>query len=139
MGTPAKVVKSAPDFPRRPTPEQRAGMVAEMVREFDRYLEYAGVGLAVEGDRRTYRSRDAGVWRLHWRAGGAPSDTGPVAPGDTVLSEAPLPPDTRQRYRAQGVHWLDLAGYTRSPEGSPLTEELAAFISRYGIRLPREA
>jgi hypothetical protein len=61
-----------------------------------------------------------------------------VAPGDTVLSESPLDVSARQRYRAQRVHWLDLAGYCRSLEGSPLTEELVAFISRYGIRLPRE-
>jgi acetyltransferase-like isoleucine patch superfamily enzyme len=139
MGTPAKVVKSAPDFPRRPTPEQRAGIVAEMVREFDRYMEYSGVSLAVEGDRRTYRSRDAGIWRLHWRAGGGRAADAAVARGDTVLSEVALDASARQRYRAGGVFWLDLAGYTRSPEGSPLTEELAAFISRYGIRLPREA
>jgi acetyltransferase-like isoleucine patch superfamily enzyme len=139
MGSPAKVVKSAPDFPRKPTPEQRAGMVAEMVGGFDRYMEYSGVRLAVEGDRRTYRSPDAGTWRLWWRAGGAPAADSPVAPGDTVLTETPLDVSARQRYRAQRVYWLDLAGYTRSKEGSPLTEELAAFISRYGIRLPRDA
>jgi hypothetical protein len=36
------------------------------------------------------------------------------------------------------VHWLDLAGRTRSVGGSPLTEELAVFIARYGMRLPRD-
>jgi hypothetical protein len=71
MGSPAKVVKSAPDFPRKPTPEQRAGLVAEMIREFDRYMEYSGVSLAVEGDRRTYRSRDTGVATLLARGRGA--------------------------------------------------------------------
>jgi hypothetical protein len=40
--------------------------------------------------------------------------------------------------RATGVHWLDLAGRSRSADGSPLTEELATFIARYGIRLPRD-
>jgi acetyltransferase-like isoleucine patch superfamily enzyme len=138
MGTPAKVVKSAPNFPRRPTPEQRAGIVAEMVREFDRYMEYSGVRVTVEGDRRAYQSRDAGGWRLHWRPGGAPPPDTAVARGDTVLSEVPLEVSVRLRYRGQGVYWLDLAGYTRSSEGSPLTEELAAFVGRYGIRLPRD-
>jgi acetyltransferase-like isoleucine patch superfamily enzyme len=137
MGTPAKVVKSAPDFPKRPTTEQRAAIVADMVSEFDRYVSYTGVAVAADGDLRTYRSRQAGAWRLHWRAGSPPADDASVTRGDTVLSEYPLPPATRERYRAVGAHWLDLAGYTRSPDGSPLTEELALFIGRYGIRLPR--
>jgi hypothetical protein len=36
------------------------------------------------------------------------------------------------------VHWLDLGGKTRSLAGSPLTEELAGFLGRYGIRLARD-
>jgi hypothetical protein len=36
------------------------------------------------------------------------------------------------------VHWLDLAGHSRSSGGSPLTEELAEFLGRYGIRLVRD-
>ena len=35
------------------------------------------------------------------------------------------------------LDWLDLAGNTRSVDGSALTEEFAAFLNRYGIRLPR--
>jgi acetyltransferase-like isoleucine patch superfamily enzyme len=138
MGTPAKVVKQAPDFPRQHTPQERAHLVAKMVRAFDRYMEYSSVSVVVDGDRRTYRSRDAGVWHLHWRAGDAPAADAAMVRGDTVLAERPLETAERQRYRAAGIHWLDVAGYTRSPEGSPLTEELALFIGRYGIRLPRD-
>jgi acetyltransferase-like isoleucine patch superfamily enzyme len=138
MGSPAKVVKSAPDFPRRPTPEQRAGIVARMVADFDRLMEYSGVTITAQGEVRTYQSRDAGVWRMHWRAAGVPGKDALLSRGDTVLAEAPLAPEARRRFRDQGVYWLDLAGYTRSPAGSPLTEELALFIARYGIRLPRD-
>jgi glycosyltransferase 2 family protein len=58
--------------------------------------------------------------------------------GDTVLTEVPLSDGEKAELRANGVHWLDLAGRSRSAEGSPLTEELATFIARYGIRLPRD-
>jgi hypothetical protein len=37
------------------------------------------------------------------------------------------------------VHWLDLGSKTRSRDGSPLTEELALYLGRYGVRLARDA
>ena len=45
--------------------------------------------------------------------------------------------DIPRQFREKGIHWLDLEGNTRSPNGGPLTEELAAFLGRYGIRLVR--
>jgi acetyltransferase-like isoleucine patch superfamily enzyme len=136
LGSPAKVIKTAPDFPRRLTEEQRAALVAEMVREFDRYVTDEHVAVTVDGPVRVYRVKGR-EWRLHWvrAGGGAPPQ---AAGGDTVFTERAIPDATLGDYRARGVHWLDLGGYTRSRGGSPLTEELAVYIGRYGIRLPRD-
>jgi hypothetical protein len=49
-----------------------------------------------------------------------------------------MPLETHSRFREQRVHWLDLGGHTRSREGSPLTEELALYLGRYGVRLVRD-
>jgi hypothetical protein len=65
-------------------------------------------------------------------------DEATVAAGDTVLAEQPIADERRRAYRSRGAYWLDLGGYARSATGSPLTEELALFIGRYGIRLPRD-
>jgi hypothetical protein len=54
------------------------------------------------------------------------------------LTEVALSDAEKAELRSHGVHWLDLAGRSRSADGSPLTEELATFIARYGIRLPRD-
>jgi acetyltransferase-like isoleucine patch superfamily enzyme len=137
VGSPAKVIRSAPDFPRAPSAERRAELVAEMVSEFDRYVTYEHYVVEVRGTTRSYRPERGGApHRLHWRR----SAEEPLAParGDTVLTEVALGDDERAALRRDGVHWLDLAGRTRSEGGSPLTEELASFISRYGIRLPRD-
>jgi hypothetical protein len=56
-----------------------------------------------------------------------------------VLAESALPEAVREQFRARGVHWLDLGSKTRSRDGSPLTEELALYLGRYGIRLARDA
>lgn len=136
VGSPAKVIRSAPDFPKVPTEEERKALVAEMVSEFERYMTYEGVRIEVSGDVRTYAINGKGSWRLSWRRKyGVPLT---AVRGDTVLSEVVLSEGERATLRNGGIYWLDLAGRTRSVGGSPLTEELASFLGRYGIRLPRD-
>src|SRR6185295_3762569 len=67
VGSPAKVIRSAPDFPRAPTDEQRAALVREIMGEFDRYVAYNSVQVTPEGTARNYRYHQ-GTERLHWRA-----------------------------------------------------------------------
>lgn len=137
VGTPARVVKAAPEFPRVPDEATRAGQVARMLAEFDRYMAYERIAIE-SGDVTRYTSR-AGSHRLHRLAQGAPSLPSSLQGGDTVLAERRLTESDRAALRAAGAYWLDLAGRSRSREGSPLTEELALFLGRYGIRLPRDA
>lgn len=136
MGSPAKVIRSAPEFPRALTAQDRTRITEEMVREFDRFVADGGVRLEkVEGAPRVYRL-GGGSWRLHWVRPGVTVHA--AAPGDTLLSDRPLSEAERADCRTRGVHWLDLVGKTRSRDGSPLTEELAGFLGRYGIRLARD-
>jgi acetyltransferase-like isoleucine patch superfamily enzyme len=136
VGTPAKVIRSAPDFPRMPSEAERAEMVAQMVAEFDRYVTYERATVVVRGAQRTYAMPARGSWGLTWRR--TSGDAIATVRGDTLLSEVALSESDRASLRANGVYWLDLAGRTRSLGGSPLTEELASFLGRYGIRLPRD-
>ena len=137
VGSPAKVIRSAPDFPRVPSEEKKAAIVAEMVSEFERYVTYEHYVVEVRGATRSYRPAEGGgPLRLIWRR--SPDDALAATRGDTVLTEVALNDGEKSQLRAGGVHWLDLAGRSRSVEGSPLTEELATFIARYGIRLPRD-
>ncbi|HSD30588.1 MAG TPA: hypothetical protein VLB49_01670 [Gemmatimonadales bacterium] len=135
VGSPAKVIRSAPDFPRRLGEEDRERLIAEMVAEFDRFVADDQVTVREEGTSRmyTYQGRPA---RLHWRRGDAPPPR--AARGETVLSDRALPEEVLADYRTRGVSWLDLGAKTRSADGSPLAEELALFIGRYGIRLQRD-
>jgi acetyltransferase-like isoleucine patch superfamily enzyme len=136
VGSPAKVVRQAPDFPRHLSDEARDGLITEMLAEFDRFVADDRVTVTAEGAVRvyTYRGRPA---RLHWRRGTAPPPA--AGRGETVLSDRALPPAVLAEYRARGVHWLDLGAKGRSADGAPLTEELALFLGRYGIRLQRDA
>lgn len=136
VGTPAKVIRSAPQFPRVPDAAARAAMVAEMLAEFERYLAYEDVRVTA-GEMREYRAAGKVFRLLHLKADGGALPTA-LRARDTVLSERALADAELVTLRRAGVHWLDLAGRSRSRAGSPLTEELALFVGRYGIRLPRD-
>jgi acetyltransferase-like isoleucine patch superfamily enzyme len=136
VGSPAKVIRSAPEFPKKVSEGDRTRLIDEMLSEFERLAVYEGVSVAKDGATRTYRTQD-GSWRLHMYGGGAGALPSTV-PGDTILTDVALSADQRADLRKSGVFWLDLRGKTRSELGSPLTEELATFLNRYGIRLPRD-
>jgi hypothetical protein len=120
-----------------PSEEKKAAIVAEMVSEFERYVTYEHYVVEVRGSQRSYRpAAGGGPLRLVWRR--TRDDALAATRGDTVFTEVALDDAEKSQLRANGVHWLDLGGRSRSAEGSPLTEELATFIARYGIRLPRD-
>jgi acetyltransferase-like isoleucine patch superfamily enzyme len=133
LGTPAKVVRQAPEWPRTPSPEEQETLVATMLAEFDRFATYKGVSIREEPPFRIY-ARGTNRYRLFRLRS---NDMSSAQAGDTLLAEVAIAEDMQADLKRRGVYWLDLAGRTRSESGSPLTEELALFIRRYGIRLPR--
>ena len=135
-GTPAKVLRSAPDFPRTLTAAQRTTRIDEMLAEFDRFVADEGVAVGGEGDARSYGMRGR-TWRLQRVRAGAPVPRS-LDDGTTVLTDDAMPAATRAELRERGVPYLDLGAKVRSEIASPLTEELAAFLGRYGIRPARE-
>ncbi len=138
VGSPAKVIRSAPEFPRRLSDEQRAGLVAKIITEFDALVRYHGGTISDEPPFRLYRVGGR-RGRLQWLRGKASPADGALRRGDTVLAESALSESAVTAFRTHGVHWLDLDGKTRSRDGAPLTEELALYLGRYGIRLARDA
>src|SRR5437763_1908780 len=86
VGNPAKVIRSAPDFPRVPSAEKKAAIVAEMVSEFERYVTYEHYIVEVRGGTRSYRPATGGApLRLVWRR--SAEDALTATRGDTVLTE----------------------------------------------------
>src|SRR3989442_4766494 len=137
VGFPARVIRSAPGFPRRLSDSERSALLATIMTEFDRYVQHSGVAISERASFRLYTRRGK-TWRLLWLGATWPP---PVAPdrGDTVLSEAALPADALTAFRERGVHWLDLGGRKTSRDGSPLTQELALYVGRYGVRVTPDA
>ncbi|PYO87955.1 MAG: hypothetical protein DMD66_08845 [Gemmatimonadetes bacterium] len=108
------------------------------MKEFDDFVRYHGGAMTEEPPFRRYRVGGRSG-RLLWLRGATPVPESALRRGDCVLAESALPEMVREKLRARGVDWLDLEGKTRSREGSALTEELALYLGRYGVRLPRDA
>jgi len=133
VGAPAKVIRSAPDFPRPLSGADRHRLVEQMLMGFDAYVTGFGVERTADGYRVRGRS-----YRLI-RCDGAAALPDRIGPGDVVVSERALSVPECDRLRAQRTSWLDLGGRSRSRSGNALCEELALFLSRYGIRLARDS
>src|SRR3989475_5145687 len=71
VGSPAKVIRSAPDFPRVLSDEQRAALVAQLMKEFDEFVRYHGGTIAEEPPVRVYRVGGKNGGLLLLRRGGA--------------------------------------------------------------------
>ena len=134
VGSPAKVIRSAPEFPRRIDQAKQQEIVATILADFDRFVAASGVVCNGQGE---YRRGRAAYWL--YRRG--PDDPLPaeLTRETVVLSEARLSERDLATLRGSGASWLDLSGRTRSREGNALCEELALFLSRYGMRLKRDA
>src|SRR5256712_5301355 len=46
VGFPARVIRSAPEFPRRLSDSERAALVVTIMTEFDRYVQHGGVAIS---------------------------------------------------------------------------------------------
>ncbi len=132
VGSPARVIRSAPEFPPRPDERRRRQLVDTMIGAFDEYVARNGV----QREGRRYRA-EGREYTLLWRREPAPLPPALTA-GTLLLTEVPLSEAEKDILRRQHASWLDLAGRSRSEHGNRLCEELALFLSRYGIRLPRD-
>jgi len=137
VGSPAKVIRRAPEFPLTISAERRGELIAGMMAEFDRYVTHAGIVISEANPFRLY-ARDHTVYRLLWVHESSVLSDAALAGGDTVFTDSALSESVIALLRSRGVHWLDLSGRSRSRAGSALTEELAQFLGRYGIRLARD-
>src|SRR2546427_11063083 len=129
VGFPARVIRSAPEFPRRLSDSERAALVVTIMTEFDRYVQHGGVAISERAPFRLYTRRGK-TWRLLWLGTTWPP---PVAPerGDTVLSEAALAAEAVPGLRGRGGHVARPGGADPGPGGPPPTQEVAPAVLRF--------
>ena len=142
VGSPAKVIRSAPDFPRRLDDTKKNKVLDEILDGMDQHLLAHGVKVERVGTRGTYKvrkKRRLGMFKrfdLRIRRLGDPG----LEPGETpavFVSLPEIPGPERARLDAAGTMWIDIAKKERSERSDDLGEEIVERLVLYGVRLTR--
>ncbi len=140
VGSPAKVIRTADQYPVRPDHDRKIEMLRAMLHEFQEQLEYEGLSVQREGqagseritvtDRR--RGRHALVVCYEPDAGLAR-----FVDAEAVLSLPMLPDAARHAIAERGALWADLERKQRGGPSTPVGEEIVEFLKRFGVHLAR--
>jgi acetyltransferase-like isoleucine patch superfamily enzyme len=145
VGFPARVVSTAPQFPREVSDAEKRQFLEEILVELVDYLQVSGLACRRDGsmfaitDTRPRRSRSRQTtWRLAVASDVISRELAePSIDVDVFLSLRSIPPDHRRRLTERGVVWIDIETKERSDAGNDLAEEVAQHLRRYGVRLFR--
>ena len=147
VGYPARVVSSAPEFPREIGEAEKTRMLDAIVAEMAAFFEASGLTWRAVGSeyeitdprRRGWRAHSK-VWRLGVRSDSlSSSDSRRSAAGDldVFLSLRVITADLRMALSARNVMWIDVESKERSDSGNDLGEEVVLYLRRYGVRFFR--
>ncbi len=139
-GSPAKVIRQPPDFPRSVSNVERIRILERILSEMCAYLEFYRISGTNNGN----------IWRFTEHVGRFIGKTRnwnmvvDLGKGDKKRHVSPLhlflslPGISQQRRRemiSQETMWIDIENKERSSVSNELGEEVTLFLKRYGVRL----
>ncbi|MFX0200273.1 MAG: acyltransferase, partial [Candidatus Hodarchaeota archaeon] len=144
VGSPAKVIRKAPDFPKHLSRADKENVLKEIINDMIRYLEFYGFSCSQHSN--VYELRELKShrflinqkkWRmkvslddeLHEHAKSIPTQL------DVLLSLNAIPDDLRRTLRSKNCMWIDIEKKEMSKFTNDLGEEVSRFLKRYGVRL----
>jgi acetyltransferase-like isoleucine patch superfamily enzyme len=148
VGFPARVVSTAPEFPREVTQEEKEGFLKEILTEMMSYLE--GSGMTCRANKSTYEiieQRRRG-WRTRLKTWRLAVNFDAISPHvsdrladktDVFLSLRQIPAEVRQDFSRRRLMWIDIERKQRPDWGNDMGEEVIHYLRRYGVRFFRVA
>lgn len=139
VGSPAKVIHTPDQYPKRPELPQQVDMLQNMIREFCEYLEHGHVQVIREKKEGYELVSVTDSKGCHYNL--AIEYNMPLIeifdPVHMVLSLPGLSDQRRQDANREQQMWADIPTKQRGGMTNPLGEELLEFIKRYGLRFAR--
>jgi len=141
VGSPAKILKTAAEYPQPKTPEKQNDLILTFLKEFLQYLSYHDLRTEVLQETplfhavvKTFKSSDKDH-NLYYTSHSADPPAG-LSERSVFMALQRISDDARAGIAAAGAMWLDLERRERS--GScDIGEEAVQFLSRYGLRFNR--
>ncbi len=147
VGFPARVVSKHPDFPQEVSEEEKEkilkNIVAEMVQYFrdsslrceekdDSYLVYRQSGNFF------FRKRTTWSFTVKYDAMKIQDTARFKGNHSVILSLRTVPAEVRRKLNERYIMWIDIEKKERSSFSNDLGEEIALYLTRYGVRLFRK-
>lgn len=144
VGFPARVVSREPEFPRLVSPEEKVGMLENVLAEWMDHLTAEGFHCHRDDSIFTVTGPSPRTWFRRERTWRLAVDLQPLADSarnlpeaDVVLTLFRIPTGLRATLNQRQCAWLDLEAKERSDRGNDLAEEVAHHLRRYGVRFFR--
>lgn len=143
VGKPARVIKSAEEYPPKLGPEEKREITQNLLAEFRNYMEYEKIKvesleIAEQLEIWNFLSSENTPFTLIYRV--SPEASIPVSKVSAQTFCLSLPPFTASEIleiEKRGAMWTDLTALKRGGKPNDLGEELVLFLSRYGLRFER--
>ncbi|HRK00282.1 MAG TPA: acyltransferase [Ignavibacteria bacterium] len=139
-GSPAKVIKTAEEYPKKLTFEEKNNTMVNILEEFIAYLSYNGLNIDSEKKKESYCSKiltGNSEYRLNYYNSELMEENLKNLNKNTfLLSLKNIPKDLRIKMTQSSIMWADL--YSKERNGTNnIGEETLKYLSRYGIRFDR--
>ncbi|MBN2303331.1 MAG: hypothetical protein JXQ72_02565 [Anaerolineae bacterium] len=140
-GVPAKVLQTGEDRPGRPEDKTRRELVRGYLDAFGEFVQFYGIEIrdsqAITGGT-IYRYRQNGQIHAIYFAESSMDWAAVLAQhpamAAAIVTLAPLSESQQQVITARGHMWLDLDTRQRGGVSTSIGEQVAWFLSRYGVR-----
>ena len=143
-GSPAKVIRKAPDFPLQLSEERKVRILKNILNEMIKYFEFYEIACEKIGS--TYKfthieKRLLGTRIKSFKMKVFDEDdinNQDVLSGDQLdlyLSLRSISQEIRELLISRGIMWIDIDNKERSNINNDLGDEVALFLTRYGVRL----
>lgn len=139
-GSPAKIIKTSEEYPKKITAEDKNKMLTDILEEYILYLQYHKLNVDVKNGNNfmdmSIRKNDI-KYNLVYLNSDLSDETKNLLNKNTfLLSLGILTNDIRNSVSKTGAMWADLEKKERSGSND-LGEETIKYLSRYGIRFNR--
>jgi acetyltransferase-like isoleucine patch superfamily enzyme len=146
VGSPAKVIRQAPDFPKPLSNEEKINLLQNILQEMMRYFQFYDIQCSHNQNEYEMRINKSWfflnrnkLWRMRVLLKNELSENAKLIADryNVFLSLKTISEDVRQIFTSKNCMWIDIEKKERSIYGNDLGEQVSAFLTRYGLRLTR--
>lgn len=140
-GSPAKVIRKAPDFPKHISDSDRIRMLEQILSKMIEYFNFYNIGCKKDGNSYLFTQSIRKLIRTKIKRWIMVADLEknackkPASRINLFLSLHGIPDEIRLHLISHKTMWIDIQHKERSILSNDLGEEVALFLKRYGIRL----